>query len=244
MKTTLVVPTYNETENLPKLVSALFALPLPDLNLLVVDDNSPDGTGQLAEELGRSNQDRVHVLHRAGKLGLGTAYIEGFKKALQEGADAIGQMDADFSHPPEKVIELVHALDDCDVVLGSRYIPGGGVDKDWPITRKALSAWGNIYSRAILGLPMHDVTGGFKLWRSRTLLGMPLEKIRSNGYVFQVEMNYVAHKLGFCFREVPFYFADRRFGTSKMSLRIQLEAAVRVWQLPAMYRDLRKTQTA
>jgi dolichol-phosphate mannosyltransferase len=238
---TVVIPTYNEAENLPKLVSALFDLPL-DLSLLVVDDNSPDGTGQLVEKLGQENPERISLLHRAGKLGLGTAYIAGFGKALQDGAQAIGQMDADFSHPPEKLVELMAALEDCDVALGSRYVKGGNVDERWPFWRKGLSAFGNLYSRAILGIPVRDATGGFKIWRRNTLLGMPLEKIQSNGYAFQVEMIYVACRLGFTFKEIPFYFADRRWGQSKMSFHIQREAAVRVWQMLFRYRHLKKVK--
>jgi dolichol-phosphate mannosyltransferase len=238
---TVVIPTYNEAENLPKLVSALFDLPL-DLSLLVVDDNSPDGTGQLVEKLGQENPGRISLLHRAGKLGLGTAYIAGFGKALQDGAQAIGQMDADFSHPPEKLVELMAALEDCDVALGSRYVKGGNVDERWPFWRKGLSAFGNLYSRAILGIPVRDATGGFKIWRRNTLLGMPLEKIQSNGYAFQVEMIYVACRLGFTFKEIPFYFADRRWGQSKMSFHIQREAAVRVWQMLFRYRHLKKVK--
>lgn len=244
MKITIVIPTYNEAENLPKLVSALFALPLPELNVLVVDDNSPDGTGQIAEELGRQSQGRVQVLHRAGKLGLGTAYIEGFTRLIEQGVEVIGQMDADFSHPPEKVVELAAALEDAEVALGSRYVPGGSLDERWPLWRKGLSSWGNFYARSILGLPLKDVTGGFRLWRREALAGMPLSNIRSNGYIFQVEMAYVAHRLGHRFKEVPIYFADRRWGQSKMSLRIQLEAAVRVWQLPGIYRGLQRIKAA
>ncbi len=240
MKKTIVIPTYNEAENLPKIVSALFSQNLPDLHILVVDDNSPDGTGQLAEDLGQQYSGRVSVLHRAGKLGLGSAYIQGFQKAMADGAEAVGQMDADFSHPPEKVVELSIALENCDVALGSRYVPGGALDVSWPLWRKALSGWGNFYARTILGLPVRDVTGGFRLWRRETLQSMPLERIRSNGYVFQVEMTYVAYRLGCTFREIPIYFAERRLGKSKMSLRIQIEAALRVWQLPGMYRDLPK----
>lgn len=239
MKTTIIIPTYNEAENLPKLVAALFALPVSDLNILVVDDNSPDGTGQIAEDLGKAHEGRVKVLHRAGKLGLGTAYIQGFQLALEQGADAVGQMDADFSHPPEKVVELIQTLDRCDVVLGSRYVAGGKLDETWPFWRKALSGFGNFYARTILGLSVRDVTGGFRLWRKATLEGMPLTRIRSNGYIFQVEMTYVATRLGYKFAEVPIYFAERRLGQSKMSLRIQVEAAVRVWQLAKMYRDLK-----
>jgi dolichol-phosphate mannosyltransferase len=182
----------------------------------------------------------VQVLHREGKLGLGSAYIAGFRHCLQDGADAIGQMDADFSHPPEKIQYLIQALEGCDVAMGSRYIPGGSLDENWPMWRKGLSTFGNIYARTILSIPMRDVTGGFRLWRRKTLMSMPLERIRSNGYVFQVEMAYVAHKLGFSFQEVPIYFADRRWGTSKMSFRIQAEAALRVWQLLGMYGDLHR----
>ena len=240
MKTTIVIPTYNEAENISKLVTELFALPIKDLNILFVDDNSPDGTGQLAEDLGKENHGRIHVLHRAGKLGLGSAYIQGFAKAIEEGADAIGQMDADFSHPREKIVDMVSALESCDVVIGSRYVTGGKLDENWPIWRKALSGWGNFYARTILGLPIRDVTGGFKLWRRETLEQMPLERVKSNGYVFQVEMNYIASKLGFEFKEIPIYFSDRLWGESKMSFRIQYEAAVRTWLLPGMYCDLEK----
>lgn len=238
MKTTIVIPTYNEAENLPKLAAALFELPLEDFSLLVVDDNSPDGTGQIAEDLSRQYDGKVQVMHRAGKLGLGTAYIQGFQHAIEQGAEAIGQMDADFSHPPVKVLELVETLKGCDVALGSRYVAGGSLDERWPFWRKALSGFGNFYARTILGLPLRDVTGGFRLWKRETLQGMPLERVRSNGYIFQVEMAFVATKLGYKFKEVPIYFADRRWGQSKMSFRIQVEAAVRVWQLAGMYRDL------
>lgn len=239
MKITIVIPTYNEAENLPRLFEAIFALPLPDLNLLVVDDHSPDGTGKLAESLSHQYNERVSVLHRAGKLGLGTAYIMGFRHAIANGAQAIGQMDADFSHPIEKIPELVTALAHCDVAIGSRYVAGGSLDIHWPRWRKALSAFGNFYARTILGLPMRDVTGGFRLWRRETLQGMPLDRVRSNGYIFQVELAYIARRLGYQQVEIPIYFADRRWGQSKMNFRIQLEAAVRVWQLGSMYRDLR-----
>jgi len=238
VKTTIVIPTFNEAENLPVLVEKVLTLPLPDLSILVVDDNSPDGTGQIAEDLGKKYNGRVQVLHRAGKLGLGTAYIQGFQIAIQNGAEAVGQMDADFSHPPEKIVELVKTLESCDMALGSRYVPGGQLDERWPFWRKALSGFGNFYARTILGLKLQDVTGGYRLWKSSTLSAMPLDRIRSNGYIFQVEMAYVATKLGFHFKEIPIYFADRRWGQSKMSIRIQLEAAIRVWQLPGMYRDL------
>ena len=240
MRLTVVLPTYNEAENLPKLVSALFALPLSDLRLLVVDDNSPDGTGALAEELKQNHPGCIDVLHRPAKMGLGTAYISGFRQALAGGAQAVAQMDSDFSHPPEKLVELHDALADYDVALGSRYVKGGRLDERWPLWRKGLSAWGNFYARAILGLPVRDCTGGFRAWRRETLLGLPLERMRSNGYAFQVELTYLVHLLGYTAIEIPIYFADRRWGKSKMSLKIQQEAAVRVWQLLYEYRDLRR----
>ena len=238
MKTTIIVPTYNEAENLEKLVAAVLALPLPDLNILIVDDNSPDGTGEIAEELGVKYDGRVKVMHRAGKQGLGSAYIQGFQLAIKDGAEAIGQMDADFSHPIDKLVEMTETLASCDAVIGSRYVAGGQLDENWPVWRKALSGWGNFYARTILGMPIRDVTAGFTLWRSKTLQGMPLNRIRSNGYVWQVEMKYVASRLGYTFKEIPIYFQDRRFGISKMSFKIQMEAAIRTWQLPGMYRDL------
>lgn len=239
MKTTVIVPTYNEAENLPRLVSTFFDLPVPDLCLLIVDDNSPDGTGQMADEFCARMNGRMQVLHRPGKMGLGRAYIAGFKYCLEHGADAIGQMDADFSHPLEKIPQMVQAIEQHDIVIGSRYIAGGRLDENWPVWRKGLSAWGNFYARTILGMPIRDCTGGFRLYRREVLANMPLDRIRSNGYVFQVEMAYVAYRLGYSFHEIPIYFADRRWGKSKMNFRIQAEAAVRVWQLPPAYRDLR-----
>ena len=239
MKITLVIPTYNEAENLPKILQALFALPLPDLNVLVVDDNSRDGTGEIAEELKKTYKGKLDVMHRAGKLGLGSAYIQAFTRLLAGDSDAIGQMDADFSHEPVKVLELVEALKTCDMALGSRYVPGGNLDKDWPAWRKWLSTFGNFYARTILRMPVRDITGGFRLWKRATLAAMPLERVRSNGYIFQVEMAYVADRLGFHFKEIPIYFAERKYGQSKMSLRIQLEAALRVWSLRGLYRDLK-----
>ena len=172
-------------------------------------------------------------------MGLGTAYIAGFHRALEMGASAIAQMDTDFSHPPEMLVLLMEALETCDVAMGSRYVPGGSVDKSWPVWRKGLSAYGNLYARLLLGLPVRDATGGFKVWRRQTLLGMPLERIRSNGYAFQVEMAYVAYRLGYIFRELPFYFMDRQWGSSKMSFQIQREAAIRVWQIRFEYRHLK-----
>lgn len=239
MRITVVIPTYNEAENLTKMVSALFALPLPELNLLVVDDNSQDGTGQIADELVQKHPGRMMVHHRPGKMGLGTAYLSGFRIALDAGAEVVGQMDADFSHPPEKLVELAEKISTpYDVVIGSRYIAGGQLDVNWPLWRKWLSGFGNAYARTILGLPMCDATAGFRLWRREALLKMPLDRIRSNGYIFQVELSYLSHLLGFSVAEVPIYFAERTQGKSKMSFRIQVEAALRTWQLIWLYRDL------
>jgi dolichol-phosphate mannosyltransferase len=243
VRITLVIPTYNEAENLPKLISALFALPLDDLHVLVVDDNSPDGTGDLAEELAAQHPGRVLVRHRVGKLGLGSAYLEGFHQALEAGAELVGQMDADFSHDPLALLDLLEAVRTCDVALGSRYVPGGRLDERWPFWRKGLSAFGNFYARTILNMPIRDVTGGFRLWRRHTLQHMPLERVRSNGYSFQVEMAYLAYRLGFTFKETPIYFADRRWGQSKMSFRIQVETAVRVFQMRINYRNMRPEQS-
>ncbi len=239
MKITTIIPTYNEAENIPRLLEILFGLPLDDFNVLVIDDNSRDGTGQIVDELVNKYPGRLSVIHRPGKLGLGSAYITGFQHLLKGDSQAIGQMDADFSHEPAKVLELVNALEDCDVAIGSRYVPGGSVDKDWPYWRKWLSGFGNLYARTILSLPIRDTTGGFRLFRREALAAMPLERIKSNGYVFQVETAYVAHRLGCNFKEIPIYFAERRFGKSKMSFRIQMEAALRVWALPTAYRDLK-----
>lgn len=238
MQITVVIPTYNEAENLPKLVSALFSLQIPNLKILVVDDSSPDGTGQIAETLSHRHPDRLSVLHRTNKQGLGKAYLHGFRVALEAGADAIAQIDADFSHPPERLPEMWRAAEKWDAVLGSRYVPGGSLDETWPVWRKGLSAFGNFYARSILSLPIRDVTGGYRIYRRETLLEMPLERVRSNGYIFQVEMTYLAYLCGFSFLEIPIYFADRKWGESKMSLHIQLEAAYRVWQVRSAYRDL------
>jgi len=245
LRITVVTPTYNEAENLPKLVSALFSLPL-DLRVLVVDDNSPDDTGRIADELAAANPGRVDVLHRPGKLGLSSAYLNGFQKILEldGAAQAIVQMDADFSHDPSALVEMANLLESNDVVLGSRYVNGGSVDERWPVWRKSLSAFGNYYARTILGLPLHDVTTGYRIWRRETLQQIPFERIQSNGYVFLVEMAYLAHCLEFKIGESPIYFADRRWGKSKMSIKIQMEAAFRIWQVWWHYRDLRKAGKA
>lgn len=238
MRISAVVPTYNEAENLPELVSALFALPL-DLSVLVVDDNSPDGTGAVAEVLSR-REHRLEVIHRRSKDGLRSAYLTGMRRVLAEGADAVLQMDADLSHDPLKIAELAASLKDADVAMGSRYIPGGSLDDNWPRWRRGLSAFGNLYARTILDIPITDVTTGFRLWRASTLEGMPLDRIQSSGYVFLVEMAYMAHCLEYRIAEVPIHFSERRRGKSKMSITIQAEAAARVWQVWWHYRGLRK----
>jgi dolichol-phosphate mannosyltransferase len=240
MKTIIVLPTYNEAENLPEIVGAIVAHQNPAFDLLVVDDDSPDGTGEIADRLAAQHPGRIEVLHRVGRKGLASAYIEGFQIALSRSADAIGQMDSDFSHDPEKLPELIAALDQADLSVGSRYVPGGSVDLEWPLWRKFLSRFGNAYARTILGLPNRDVTTGYRMWRREALAAMPLEKIVSSGYVFLVEMVYLAHKLGFRIAEVPIYFADRKHGHSKMNLKIQLEAALRVWQARFAHRKLHR----
>ncbi|KAF0112199.1 MAG: dolichol-phosphate mannosyltransferase [Chloroflexi bacterium] len=240
MSIAVIIPTFNEKENLPKIAEQLLALPVDDLRLLIIDDNSPDGTGQIADELALQFPDRVSVMHRSGKLGLGTAYISGFKQLLKTDVRYIAQMDADFSHPPEKLVEFINALKEADIVFGSRYIPGGSLAHDWPAWRKFLSRFGNEYARAILRVPVNDMTGGFRLWKREVLSTIPLDEVRSNGYVFQVEMAYLASKMGFHITEIPFHFAERQFGQSKMNLSIQTEAALRVWQLRSRYKNIKR----
>jgi dolichol-phosphate mannosyltransferase len=239
MKITAVIPTYNEAENIRKLIPILLNLPLENFHIFIVDDNSQDGTGDIADKFA-SETTRVQVIHRPGKMGLGTAYIQGFSQALSENAQAVLQMDADFSHPPDKILELVSALTNYDLVIGSRYVKDGSVDVNWPFWRKALSAFGNFYARTILRMPTRDITGGFRLYRAATLRAMPIESVRSNGYIYQVEMAYIAHRLGFSIGEIPIYFAEREWGTSKMSFKIQLEAALRTWRLLKEYKHLTK----
>jgi dolichol-phosphate mannosyltransferase len=240
MPLVVVLPTYNEKENLRLMIEALLALGISALQILVVDDNSPDGTGDLAEALKNEYPERIHVLHRAQKEGLGPAYIAGFKRALELGATAILQMDADFSHQPKYLPLLIEKLKDYDLVLGSRFAKGGSVDEHWGLYRKLLSWWANrVYTPSILGIPVYDATGGFKLWRRETLIGMGIERVQSNGYVFQVEMSYLAHKLGYRIAEIPIHFPDRQRGKSKMDSSVALEAALRVWDLRWRYRSLK-----
>lgn len=243
---TVVMPTYNEADNLPAMAEAIFALKLPNLQLLVVDDASPDGTGRIADELAATYnasatlRPRVVVLHRQGKGGLGTAYVAGMTRAIGDGADFIVQMDADFSHSPAYIPQMLGVIlaTDADVVIGSRYVPGGSLDARWEWNRRFLSWWANLYSRAILGLRIRDMTAGFKLWRRSALEAIGLENIRSNGYSFQVEMAYLCEKLGFRVIEIPIHFEDRRIGQSKLDVPVKLESAWRTWQIRWRYRHL------
>jgi len=236
---TVVVPTFNEANNLPALVGELFAQPVPDLRLLIVDDDSPDGTGKLADELAARTPGRMDVMRRTGLRGLGRAYVDGFGWALQHGADAIVQMDADFSHSPTDVPRLAARMSDCDVAVGSRYVPGGKVDEQWSLGRYALSWWANVYARSILGLKTQDATAGFKCWKRSALEAIDLSRIRSNGYIFQVEMTYVSERLGLRICEVPIYFEDRRIGQSKMTVPVKIEAAWRVFQVWWRHHNIR-----
>ncbi|MEX1171049.1 MAG: polyprenol monophosphomannose synthase [Chloroflexota bacterium] len=230
--TWVVLPTYDEAENVGPMSRAILAA-LPGATLLVVDDDSPDGTGRLADELAAADP-RIRVRHRAARQGLGRAYLDGFQVALDGGAQRIVQMDADFSHDPAVLPDLLAPIerDEADVVIGSRYTAGGGV-VDWGLGRKLISRGGSLFARVVLGLPASDLTGGFKAWRASTLASIPFDGIHAGGYVFQIEMTYRAHGAGARVREVPITFRDRRVGQSKMSRRIVVEALVVVVQLRA-----------
>ncbi|HID89942.1 MAG TPA: polyprenol monophosphomannose synthase [Anaerolineae bacterium] len=238
MRVTVVIPTYNEVENVEPMAEALWGLGLPDLDILIVDDASPDGTGEVADRLAAGNPGRLFVLHRTGLRGLGRAYIDGFRWALAHGADVVVQMDCDFSHDPNDVPRLIEHIPEYDVVVGSRYTPGGRTEERWGIGRKILSWWANVYARMILGCRVRDITAGFKAWGREALERIDLESIRSQGYVFQVEMAYVSERLGYRILEVPIYFRDRRAGRSKMTLPVQIEAALRVWEVRWRHRHL------
>ncbi len=244
MKTTVVVPTYNEAANIEHFVQALMELKVDDLHILIVDDNSPDCTGEIAEDLKNKYPGYIGVIHREGKLGLGTAYCDGFCKALSEGADYVVQMDADFSHSPRYIPRFLKKVPDYDVIVGSRYTPGGKTDESWSWTRWLLSWWANsVYVRLILGLKVRDATAGFKMFTRHALEQINLERVKSNGYIFQVEMAYLAEQEGLRILEWPIYFEDRRIGRSKMSMRVKLEAAYRVWEIRSRYGPL-KTRSA
>lgn len=242
MKPMVVVPTYNEAENVRPMVEALLGLQLQDLEVLIVDDASPDGTGHIANQLADQWPGRIHVLHRSGQRGLGKAYVDGFRWALAHGAEAVVQMDCDFSHAPEDVPRLLAPLPEYDLVIGSRYVEGGRVADDWKVGRELLSWWANLYSRLILRCPIYDITGGFRAWRRETLEGIELGSVHSQGYIFQVEMAYVANQLGYRMLEIPIYFADRQIGESKMSMKVKIEAALGVWKIWSRHRHLRPSE--
>ena len=228
MRSLIVIPTYNEIENLRALIEAVEHTTPRDLEILVVDDGSPDGTGQLADTLAQENP-RVHVLHRPKKMGLGTAYVAGFKWGLENGFDALIEMDADFSHNPRYLPRMLELLKDHDFVIGSRYVEDGGT-VNWGVGRKVLSRGGSFYARTILNAPIRDFTGGFNGWKRQVLEAVELPTLRSDGYSFQIELKYRAFLKGFKFTEFPIIFEDRKVGKSKMSKRIVLEALKRVWQ--------------
>jgi dolichol-phosphate mannosyltransferase len=225
----VVIPTYNEAANLPQLIPQVLAQD-SRLEVLVVDDASPDGTGQIADGLAQ-REPRVHVLHREGKLGLGTAYIVGFRWALEHGYDYVFEMDADFSHDPAHLKEFLKAAASADLVLGSRYLGGKVTVVNWPIARLMLSYWANVYARWVTGLRIWDLTGGFKCFRTKVLQAIDLSQVRSNGYAFQIEMSVRAWRKGFKLAEVPIVFVDRTEGQSKMNRRIVREA---IWIVPRL----------
>lgn len=239
---TVVIPTYNEAKNLAAIIRAVTELPLDRLSILVVDDNSPDGTGQLAEELAKSFNTaqvctdrigRMNVIHRTKKDGLGRAYIAGITRALEEGAEYVLQMDADGSHPPTAIPAMLGTalITGADVIVGSRYVTCGSIDTDWSWYRKMLSAFANFYVNRILGTRIRDVTAGFNLWKGSTLAAIDMENIRGSAYSFQVEMKYRAIRHGFLLVEIPIHFTERAAGRSKMSFAVQLESAWTPWLL-------------
>ena len=228
MRALIIIPTFNERDNLVALANAVLAV-LPDAEVLVVDDNSPDGTGLLADDLARRDP-RVHVLHRVRKEGLGAAYVAGFRWALARDYEALVEMDADFSHRPEDLPRLLHALGRADVVIGSRNVPGGRT-AGWSPVRRLVSRGGSLYTRLLLRLPVHDCTSGFKAFRREVIAALDLDRLRANGYGFQVEVNHICARAGWRMVEVPIVFPDRARGTSKMTGRIVVEAALLVLAL-------------
>ena len=227
MRPLVVLPTYNERENLPIIVSRL--LHVPDLRVLVVDDQSPDGTGAVADRLAAESAGRVSVMHRTGTRGLGLSYIDGLRAALQTDAAQICQMDADLSHNPSDVPRLLAGLNEADLVIGSRYVPGGRIE-NWPTRRVLLSAFANRYVRLLTGLRIRDCTSGFRCWRRQALERVPLDRVRTDGYAFLVELVWEAHRTGCVIAEVPITFVERRQGASKMSWRVVVESAIFPWQ--------------
>jgi len=227
-KALILLPTYNEKENIERIIPEILKQD-ERLSILVIDDNSPDGTGQIADKIAAQNP-RVLVLHREKKEGLGQAYIAGFKWALERDYDYVFEMDADFSHDPKYLPDFLGEIEHCDIVLGSRYISGVNVI-NWPMMRLLLSYYANVYTRVVTGLPLRDATGGFKCFRRQVLESIDLDDVRSNGYSFQIEVSYRAYKKGFKIREIPIVFVDRTAGQSKMSKKIVREAVLMVWRL-------------
>ncbi|MGH2485492.1 MAG: polyprenol monophosphomannose synthase [Ktedonobacterales bacterium] len=223
MKSLIVIPTYNERENIVGLIEDILRV-APATDILIIDDNSPDGTGRIADDL-HTQRRQVSVLHRAGKLGLGTAYIRGFEYAIEHGYDFVFEMDADYSHDPRYLPDFFAKTDDADLVIGSRYVAGGGTP-NWSALRKLISGGGNTFARGVLRIPVHDCTAGFRCYRTSALSTLDLERIRAQGYAFQVEMAYIFWKRGFRIRETPIIFVDRRVGKSKMSRKIFIEGFV------------------
>ena len=228
MKILIIIPTYNELENLPKLLPEVLSKD-ENINVLIVDDNSPDGTAAFVESQMKNNN-RIHLIKRSSKQGLGTAYIAGFKYALQNNFQIIFEMDADFSHDPKEIPRFLDEIKNSDVVLGSRYINGVNVI-NWPLRRLLLSSFANLYTRIITGLPVHDATGGYKCFNRKVLEAIDLDRVKSNGYAFQIEMTFKAWKKGFSVKEIPIIFVDRVKGKSKMSKKIVREAVTMVWKL-------------
>jgi dolichol-phosphate mannosyltransferase len=229
MKALVIIPTYNESENVVPLLDRVFAQGLPGVEVLIVDDNSPDGTGAIADRAAAADP-RVHVMHRAAKQGLGSAYVAGFRYALERDYEAVFEMDADFSHNPDSLPEFLRELEQADLVLGSRYLHGVTV-VNWPLSRLILSYAANVYSRVITGMRFKDLTGGFKCFRRRILEAIDWERVRSDGYSFQIEITFKAYRKGFRIQEIPILFVDRRAGESKMNQKIVWEAAWMVWRL-------------
>ena len=229
MKSLIVIPTYNEAQNIELLLERILFLGIKDLNILIVDDNSPDGTAQIVEKI-MEKEKNIHIIKRASKSGLGTAYVVGFKYALQNGYDYIFEMDADFSHNPDEIPNFLKAIKEYDLVIGSRYITGVNVI-NWPLTRLILSVGANKYSQIITGMPIKDGTGGFKCFRREVLEKINLDNVHSDGYSFQIELNFKTWKKGFRIKEIPIVFTDREAGSSKMSKKIIREAVWMVWKL-------------
>lgn len=229
-QTLVIIPTYNEAENIERLIRAILSRYDELLDVLVIDDNSPDGTAEIVESI-KNNDGRVKLLRRPGKLGLGTAYLDGFRYALNSGYDRIMEMDADFSHDPESIAPLLAAMDDADLVIGSRYVNNTVNVVNWPLSRLILSKAASIYTRVITGMPVYDPTGGFKCFSAKVLRAIDLDRVHSQGYSFQIEMNFRAWKRGFVIREIPIVFVDRTVGKSKMTRKNILEAVWMVWWL-------------